>query len=120
MAELYGTIGPPSSPSKHTKQPPLPAAQVLAAAQALPVPSVAPAVASSSMHVSAMQGPTMAQPSDGGSNSSALEMRFPLYVIPIHTLLAMERFEPFDVLNRQGTVVKYHPDSMPTVIFVSQ
>jgi hypothetical protein len=51
---------------------------------------------------------------------SNLLLLFDLYVVPIDTLLAMDRLEPFETLHRQGTVVKYDPASMPTVIFVSQ
>jgi hypothetical protein len=74
--------------------------------------------------------PTMPEPETSSSSprpaveewstSSVPALLFPLYVMPITALLTMERFEPFETLHDQGTVVEYDPDSMQTVIFVSQ
>jgi hypothetical protein len=45
---------------------------------------------------------------------------FPCLVITIEDLLAMVRLESHETLRETERLVEYDPDSMPSVIFVSQ
>jgi hypothetical protein len=92
---------------------------MLPPAPALPKPPLSDTSAPTAS--SSTSPPTsVAQPWDGSSEGSTLTLLFPSFVMPINTLLTLERLEPFETLHRKGAVVKYDPKSMPSVIFVSQ